>query len=103
MIEIHFPTPEGGRQRIKITGHSGEDRKGNDVVCAAVSSLLLTMVGGLEIEAQAVICGSLKDGFCDVEIEVPNDRKVNFYSILKVFRYGFKRLSETYPEYVIMN
>ena len=32
---------------IKITGHSGYDNAGKDIVCASVSSIIYTTVNGL--------------------------------------------------------
>lgn len=100
MVDIRFPVPHGNAGRVKIAGHSGSGPRGFDLVCSAVSSLVLTMLGGLETEMGAEITGSHESGLCDVTVTVPKDRGGDLETVLRVFRYGFKRLAKAYPEFV---
>lgn len=95
--------PGGPEVRLTVKGHSGSGVKGEDVVCAAISSLLLTMLGGMEEEFGAKVCGTLEDGDCDVTITVPVEQAEPFRRTANIFEYGFRRLSETYPQFVRMN
>lgn len=88
---------------MTVKGHSGGGVKGEDIVCAAVSSLLLTMLGGMEEEFGAEVSGTLEDGDCDVTITVPVDQAGPFRRTVNIFEYGFRRLSETYPQFIGMN
>jgi len=104
MVEVCFPSPRGNSLRLKVTGHSGSDTKGKDLVCAAVSSLLHTMLGGLENEVQAEVEGTFKEGLCDVNVVVDEAKVAAFNSIAKVFRFGFEKLAQNYPTHIrIMN
>jgi uncharacterized protein YsxB (DUF464 family) len=41
-------TPSGFLRRITATGHSGFAKSGSDIICAAVSAIVQTAVGGLQ-------------------------------------------------------
>ncbi len=41
--------------QIKVTGHAGYDESGKDIVCASVSSIIITTVNAiLNIDSQAI-------------------------------------------------
>ncbi|MFZ2956010.1 MAG: ribosomal-processing cysteine protease Prp [Candidatus Ozemobacteraceae bacterium] len=100
MVEISFPEPEGAILRLKVTGHAGAGSRGSDPVCAVVSGLLQTFLGGAEKEMDALVHGELSDGVCDVTVQTPRSKAEAFRTVVKVFRYGFSRLAATYPERV---
>ncbi len=100
MVEVFFPPPDGPRLRLKVTGHSGAAVKGKDLVCAAVTSLLFTLVGGMEQEVQATVEGTFEDGLCDVEVAVEAARQAEFAAISRVFRFGFEKLAQNYPSHI---
>lgn len=102
MVVVEFPQSDGNRLRLRVTGHAGHGTRGNDPVCGAVSALLLTFLGGMETEVGADITGTAGDGECDVVLEVPVGRREAASMVAGVFRYGFRRLSETYPDAVIV-
>lgn len=102
MISVVFPPEEDGSLVLKVTGHSGSGEKGRDLVCAAVSSLVLTMLGGLECEG-ATISGTIEDGVCDIRAVSVRGSEESFSSVARVFRFGFRRIAETYPEFVKMD
>ncbi len=103
MVRIDFPPIQGDSIRLQVSGHSGRDAKGNDLVCAAVSSLVLTMVGGVECGGVAEVSGSLDEGECDVTMVAKAGKASTLASVAEVFRFGFHRIAETYPEAVRMN
>ena len=98
MIDICFRPPDGTTGALKVTGHASTDGKGTDIVCAGVSSLVLTYLGGLESGLSARISGNVESGCCDVTMEIPEDKRGVFYEVYKIFRFGFQRLAETYPD-----
>lgn len=102
MVVVEFPPAEGNRQQLRVSGHAGQGGRGNDPVCGAVSALMLTYLGGMESEVGAEITGKAGDGHCDVSLDVPVGRREVASVVSRVFRYGFKRLAESYPEAVIM-
>lgn len=102
MISILFPETldNNTETKISVSGHAFSANKGNDVVCSAVSTLLQTLLAGLELVCDAQITGVFETGNCDVEIKVPASRQRSFLDICKVFRFGFRKIRDSYPEYI---
>ena len=94
MIDIRIDEAEG---RITITGHSGYEEPGKDIICAGVSALFY---GFAEAEAQA-------GGLLEIKSE-PGDcyavyrRTKSARRRLEVFGAGAKMLALTYPGHVKM-
>ena len=103
MIVVEFPEPVAEKLRLKVTGHSGKSGKGEDVVCAAVSALAQTLAGGIQSSLQARIRGKLESGDSEILIEVNPDQSEALKLICNVFRFGFRKICESYPEHVKMN
>ena len=54
---------EPGLPAMRFSGHAGAGTKGNDLVCAAVSALMFTLLAALE-GSETKRC--MADGFCAV-------------------------------------
>jgi uncharacterized protein len=100
MVVIDLPSAGKGARRLRVSGHAGMGDKGSDPVCGAVSALVLTYLGGLETTTGTIVRGTVGDGECDVELEVPGGRDEVVEAVTDVFRYGFRRLAETYPRQI---
>ena len=84
------------KDNIIISGHSGYDVQGKDIVCAGVSAV---MVGGLNaiIELTGVTPKySMKDGY--LSLEVAADELTQ--QIVKVMLIQLKSIQESYPKNV---
>lgn len=103
MIVVDFPEAANCRVCLKVTGHSGFEDKGKDIVCAAVSTLVQTFVGGVETELEALVKGNLTQSNCNLEILVTPERQPELATICKVFKFGFLKICESYPEHVKLN
>lgn len=100
MIEIFFPRPQGCHGTLEVSGHAEYGEKGKDIICAGISSLVLTYLGGLETHMSAEISGEIQEGNCNVKTLVPPEKEVPFGEVYRVFRSGFQRFSKTYPNNV---
>lgn len=100
MIRIDFPETSGSSASLKVSGHANADGKGNDVVCAAVSALVQTLAGGVEETMQGHVYGDFESGNCNITLKVPENRASSLNSICKIFRFGFRKISEIHPEQV---
>ncbi|MBF0406796.1 MAG: ribosomal-processing cysteine protease Prp [Candidatus Riflebacteria bacterium] len=100
MVRVCFPDPSDNSLRFIVEGHSGHSEKGSDPVCAGVSSLVLTFLGGLEKELHAKITGHISGGECNVNVLVENRESKHLKLISDVFRYGFERLACEYPGFL---
>ncbi len=103
MIEVDFPDAHDGQVRLKVTGHSGQTEKGRDLVCAAVSTLVQTFAGGLEAILGAELNGRLEAGSCDLCVKVPEPGRGQLEAVCKVFKFGFRKIAESYPGHVKLN
>lgn len=74
---------------MRFAGHAGAGTAGSDLVCAALSALMYTLLENLpDCEP------TMADGFC----AVAGGEK----HVYEVIAEGLRRLAEAYPEYVRM-
>lgn len=100
MVRISWK-PEGF---LQVQGHAGSGEKGSDLICAAVSTLVLTLAANTDsmvregwitapvirlTDGAALICGDPKPEYLEAV-------KLVFVSLCT----GFQVLAEKYPEYV---
>ena len=102
MIVIGFSEQACNRLNFSVIGHSSNE-KGKDIVCSAVSALTQTFVRGIEKNLKAKFKGEFQSGNCDLSIEVPEENSEKFKIICDIFKDGFYKISESYPEQVKMN
>lgn len=110
MTEITiFKDIKGYIERYKISGHSGYDIKGKDIVCAAVSILgqtalisLVEVCGVRENEINYTIDD--EKGIMDVTISKTIDKSIRRETeiVLKTLEVGIKAILESYPEYITL-
>ena len=98
MIKIKF-TPK--KFTIDITGHAGHGKKGEDIVCAAISSVMWATVNGLENVAKVPVSYTEQDGFLSCRILGLSDIDREKADILLESMADFLfNLAKTYSEYV---
>ncbi|PKL48917.1 MAG: hypothetical protein CVV42_07950 [Candidatus Riflebacteria bacterium HGW-Riflebacteria-2] len=102
MILVDFTEDDKG-VRLRVSGHSSQADKGKDIVCAAVSALIQTFAGGVENELKAVLEGNLEAGNCDLRVNVTENRHQEMTAVYNVFKFGFRKIAESYPEQVKLN
>lgn len=92
MIKV---TCEPQIQRMTVEGHSGSAPKGEDLVCAAVSIIVLTL-------AEMVItkCDDREIEIRDGYARIRGTKEAVWY--FDFARTAFKALTAEYPEYVLL-
>jgi len=98
MISVSFEWAESCSVRFKVKGHSGLKPKGEDIVCAAVSALTQTFAAGSEQFLSAVCKGKIVQGNADILIKVPENKSDELKLLTNVFKHGFRKIAESYPE-----
>ncbi|MGI6174689.1 MAG: ribosomal-processing cysteine protease Prp [Christensenellales bacterium] len=96
-ISIHL-TYEGAFCRFfEISGHSGYEQVGKDIVCAAVSALAQTAILGVIEIAKAKPEYEIKDGYlsCRINDEHAQDTQVN--TILDTMVLGLEAVQQQFP------
>lgn len=90
MIKVHIKDKE-----IIITGHAGFDEYGKDIVCASVSSIVITSINAaLKLESNSVKYAEEKD---KLTINILSNNK-NVLIIIENMIDLLKELSLTYKE-----
>ena len=100
MIKITF-NPK--KLELKIKGHAGQNKKGEDIVCSAVSSLFYTLAQSL-IDSQAMLkiqpFFKDKDGDgclrCRPKEEYINNIQLIYWVVLE----GLHMVAQNYPKHV---
>lgn len=99
MIDVIIQKNEAHYTGFYVRGHAGYAEQGKDIVCAAVSSLTLTLENSL-----SVLSGSLL-----MEMRYLGDERPRFFIrspnnksdlLIEAFKIGIEGIQEEYPEYV---
>ena len=83
---------ECGRNKLTVSGHAGAGEYGHDLVCAAVSALVLTLcecVKKSENEKKVIVRGGSAEIFCE-----------GMEKTFDVICTGLKTIEEMHPENV---
>ena len=100
MIEITFKPKT---LELKVTGHAGHDKKGRDIVCAAISTLFYTLGEALWQSAsmlyeEPLVKDEEGDGYivCHPKEEYEGNIARTYWTIL----IGMQSIAEQYPKNV---
>ena len=86
------------KDNITISGHSGYDVQGKDIVCAGVSTLVTTTINAIIRIDEEAIKYDVKDGFVNISI-LKHDKYIdilieNMISLLKEMEEQYKKYIE---------
>ena len=88
---------------FECSGHTGYDVEGSDIVCAAISTLTLTCILGLEkVQKQDVdIKRDDKRGYLKVALKTTDFKKVEESQVLfETMLLGLKEIQRAYKKYI---
>lgn len=60
-------TIEIGLDKLEVRGHAGYAKKGNDIICAAISALSLGLAHSLEVLTDSEISHEISSGYLKIE------------------------------------
>ena len=90
------------KNSVIVTGHANSAPVGHDLVCAAVSALVLTLAGNVSyLEAQEIVKNViivLNEGNAEVQCKPNSQLKDCVRQIYHTICVGFELLSTKYPE-----
>lgn len=99
MIKIEILRDKKNRiVSICSAGHSFYKKKGEDIVCSAVSAILQTAILGLSEYLNVRLDLVKKDGFLRFKLLFPPSKEAS--SILETMRLGLYQIAKKYPDYV---
>ena len=100
MISITFKPKT---MELKINGHAGQNKKGKDIVCSAVSTLFYTLGEALMqsmhmMEESPIVKDEEGDGYivCKTKKEYEANVSLIYWTVLV----GMEMLANQYPKYV---
>ena len=100
-----FTNKESGSITLKLTGHAGQAKKGEDIVCSAASILAYTVAqtlqfqyeeGGLKKKPHL----KLKSGDTAIVAKPKPEHYEEALHTFFVAQVGYSLLAKTYPQYV---
>ena len=98
MIEVTYYRQHN---RVTVKGHAGSGPEGHDLVCAAVSALVLTLAGNVSyMEAQEAVRNvviNLKEGDAEIQCTAYRRYKDSVEQIYRAICAGFELLATKYP------
>lgn len=100
MIKVHIVRDnQGFIWEFSVKGHAGAGRLGRDIVCAGVSAIVYTALGGLQ-ELADIESYIEKDGLikCSIPTDIAKEKKPVVKVILDTMAIGLKQLRYT-PSY----
>ncbi len=104
MIEVAFFRREGDLIGFEASGHAGYDEYGRDIVCAAVSAVLLTTLDAIQslVKAKPRIQRNDRKGFLQVMLPLEMEEAVKHDSLLllQAAENGLSGIAQQYPEFV---
>lgn len=80
--------------RIQVSGHANTAPIGTDIVCAAVSALTLTLLGGMKEVAHMELYESVEPGNICIEWQAINDTGK---TLVDTWLLGMRGIAAEYP------
>lgn len=95
MISIKLENDNNKIKMINIKGHADYAEKGKDIVCSAVSSIVITTINGiLGIDEDSI---DYIDNSNDITIKLTNDNEITIKLLLNMINL-LKELETDYPD-----
>ena len=94
MIKINVNYDDNYVSKFKVSGHAGYDVSGKDIVCASVSSLVISSVNlALRLNEKSVVV-TQKEGLIDAKVlvhdKVINEVFLNMINMLEELQKNYK-------------
>lgn len=91
---------------LEITGHAGQDEKGKDIVCSALSMLFYTLADSLNksehmLKKHPII--KMDDGNGYIKCKPRKEYQANITLMYWTILNGFQLLADEYGDYISMN
>ena len=85
------------KDRITVTGHSGYDEPGRDVVCAGVTALCQTLIRSIESLTEDTIKYEISPGRADIQCGNLSEKS---RTLVDSFFIGTCMIADEFPDYV---
>lgn len=89
------------RDNITVSGHADAGPIGHDLVCAAVSVLVYTLIISVTTLTDDKCYYNIESGYCSISVSEIN-RSEKTQTIIDSFICGIESLVENYPDNVVL-
>ena len=104
MIYINIKKKGKYIQTIEAVGHSGYAESGKDIVCSAVSTLMQSLILGLEKVLKITPEVEMDENIPIIKVQVCLDMDDDMMShvqvLMKSTRLGLKDIADSYPKFI---
>jgi hypothetical protein len=92
--------PDNMPVNITISGHAGNDSKGRDIVCAAVSALSQTLILSIERLVKAEQSVKVRDGVLSSTLQPASEQaeETKLKLLIESFLIGILEIQREYPD-----
>ena len=97
MIQVNFTKSQGKLKGFSVSGHSGYDDFGSDIVCASVSSAVMLVCNAITEVYKLPADIKVGENLISCEISSDDDRPI------EALRLHLSALEEEYPENISLN
>ena len=98
MIRVKVEKSQGSYASFECTGHAGYAEEGEDIVCSAVSALVVTAMNSLEAFTDEAFSASDRDGHVKAVFHEKNTPEGRL--LMDSLLLGLDGISEEYPKYL---
>ncbi|MDO4289383.1 MAG: ribosomal-processing cysteine protease Prp [Eubacterium sp.] len=105
MINITFEYAEKRIAKVTVEGHAGYGDSGEDIVCAGISILTISILNGLsEIVGITDLNREVKEGYTSFEIPEITDpiQRIKADALMDTFHLGIGATAAAYGDYIQM-
>lgn len=103
MISVKIQGKNNKANEITVSGHAGFADHGEDIVCAAVSVLTISILNGLtEIVGRKDLGEVVEEGYVRFTIPEIEDEpmKMKTDTLISTYRLGIRGIKEAYGDYI---
>ena len=97
MIQVQFKKEQGQYKSFQIEGHAEYAEEGEDIICAAVSALVINTINSIEQFTEDTFTCDCQDGMIK-SWEFPSDVSVATALLMDSLRLGLQNVEKSYGE-----
>ncbi len=97
-LEVVYERQRGAIVAIRVRGHAGFAVAGQDIVCAAVSALVLTAAHGLR--RHCAVTPKVSDTAAEFRLELADGGNARATAVLETTITGLEAIAATHPGYM---
>lgn len=99
---IIYSDSQSNTKGLEVSGHAGQGKKGEDIVCAGVSALTYTLLNSLEGILHIKTGAEISSGY--VKFNLPEDLDNSIFEqsqlILNSIILGYRNMEESYKQFI---